>query len=565
MRIPLKQFSGMQPRLEPHLLPAAAAVDAVDVILERGSLIPLRRPLRIKTLPKARPIRSIYRFGKDVDDDSRFWFHWTQDTDVTRGPIPDDTTERTYFTEPGKGPQVTDASMGTSGSYLPSASFKLGVPAPSGRPGVIVIPASAPSEPSDEGDDELPKDPVVEPIQQSCVLVYTFVSAWGEEGAPSEVSDPFDAADGDTISVHNMMSPPGGNVSIPRKRLYVAVTDNYGSATLRFWAEVSAGATTYSAPLNFITLAEALPEFSMIPPPDNLFGIMSHPAGFLVGFVGQQVYRSEVMKPYGWPHFSPVSHDIVGGAVMGQSTVICTKGDTYIATQSDPLTFTPLRLEGYQPCVSKRSIKAFQGGVLYASPDGLVMVDPNGRLSVITSGILTREQWQRYKPESMHAAVHDSRYYCWYENGAEKGCLILDATDGDVVMTRSSIFVTAAYSDHRRDELFVALENGDLCKWNAGPLVQLEWTGRTYILERPQNLGAVQVVADAYPLIFELDAVVETDTGPRTIHISKTIHNGRPVRMDGSYRARTYSYSVKSTSVVREITIASTLANVTAE
>ena len=117
---------------------------------------------------------------------------------------------------------------------------------------------------------------------------------------------------------------------------------------------------TFSDKVDFTLLGEALPERALAPPPADLFGIMAHPGGFLVGFSGKRVYRSEVFKPYGWPYYSPVADEIVGGAVMGQATVICTKGDTYLATQADPVTMTPTRLDGHQPCVAKRTIRAFR-------------------------------------------------------------------------------------------------------------------------------------------------------------------------------------------------------------
>src|SRR5690606_34386968 len=115
---------------------------------------------------------------------------------------------------------------------------------------------------------------------------------------------------------------------------------------------------------------------------------------------------SEVFKPYGWPYYFPVADDIVGGAIIGQSTVICTKGSTYLSTQADPINFTPIQLDGWQPCVSKRSICTLQGGVMYASPDGLVSVDQSNGIRVITANILTRDEWQAYKPESMMCVTH---------------------------------------------------------------------------------------------------------------------------------------------------------------
>jgi len=224
-----------------------------------------------------------------------------------------------------------------------------------------------------------------------------------------------------------------------------------------------------------------------------------------------------------------------------------------------------VQLDGWQPCVAKRSIKAFKGGVLYASPDGLVMVDAGGSLSVVTETLLTRRQWQQYHPASMHAAVHDNRYYCWYDNGTDQGCLILDVSATGVTFTHSTQYTTAAYSDPRRDELFVALEDGKLYKWDAGNPLPLTWTSKRFIFDRPQNIGALQVVADSYPVNITLCAIVETDTGKRSVNTTKTLTSARPARLPAHYRAREYWITVTTHSAVREITLASTLGNITAQ
>ncbi|MNV19935.1 hypothetical protein D3C71_1108160 [compost metagenome] len=322
---------------------------------------------------------------------------------------------------------------------------------------------------------------------------------------------------------------------------------------------------TFSDEVDFTLLGEALPERALVPPPADLFGLMDHPAGFMIGFSGKRVYRSEVFKPFGWPYYSPVADEIVGGAIMGQATVVCTKGDTYLATQADPVTLTPLRLDGNQPCVAKRSIRAFKGGVVYASPDGLVMVDQTGGLSLVTEEMLTRAQWQAYRPESMHTNVHDSRLFCWYDTGASRGGLIFDLTRGAMSMTRTDVYATASYSDGRRDELFLALPDGDVHKWDGGVLpLAMRCVSKMFLLERAQNIGAAQVVAAAYPVTFRLRAVIEAVGGAREVVVEQVVLSGRPFRLRGNYRARSYEFTVEGTAAITEVTMASTLGNVTA-
>jgi len=548
MRIPLKSFTGMAPRLEPHLLAEHAAQHASDVVLERGTLAPLRAPAFVADLAKPGIKQTIYRFGKDIDSDAAHWFHFPADADIVCGPVADDTSERTYFTQSGQPPMVTDASIATTDALMPSNAWRLGVPAATTPAAVLVTPGTA-------QDDE----------RQQCYLAFTFVSAWGEEGAPNEVSAPFNAATGDTLVVSALEGIPAGAYQMQHKRLYVSVTDANGVAILRFWKEIPVGTDTFSAELDITTLGETLPEYSHVPPPDDLFGIMAHPGGFMVGFSGQRVYRSEPFLPYAWPHHSPLPEAIVGGAISGQRLIVCTRSGTWLATTADPLDFRPARLDGDHPCAAKRSIRAFKGGVVYAGDDGLVMVDAASNLSVITEALITPRQWQHYHPASMHAAVHDNRYYCWYDNGTDKGCLILDVSATGVTLTHSSQYATAAFADPLRDALFVALPDGKLYKWDAGHALPFTWTSKRFIFDRPQNLGAVQVVAEGWPVSVTLHALIETDTGQRTVTTTRSVTSARPQRLPAHYRAREYWLTVTSTHTVREITLASTLGNVTAQ
>src|SRR3546814_9312607 len=83
----------------------------------------------VTNLAKLGTIKTIYRFGKSLDDDALHWFHFVNDADVTRGPIADDTQERTYYTEAGRPPMVTDSTLATADGSMPSVGYPLGIPA----------------------------------------------------------------------------------------------------------------------------------------------------------------------------------------------------------------------------------------------------------------------------------------------------------------------------------------------------------------------------------------------------------------------------------------------------
>ena len=90
MREAEKAFTGMVPMVEPHLLPAGASQELVNGNPLGGALVPYKGPAKVADLAKPGTKLAIYRFGRSLDDDARFWFHWLHDTDVARGAIPDD-------------------------------------------------------------------------------------------------------------------------------------------------------------------------------------------------------------------------------------------------------------------------------------------------------------------------------------------------------------------------------------------------------------------------------------------------------------------------------------------
>ena len=199
----------MVPMVEPHLLPAGASRSWSTATRWAARWCP---GAKVADLAKPGTKLAIYRFGRSLDDDARFWFHWLHDTDVARGAIPDDaqgvpisrrpasrragfdhgdlqradadglvlakpgtklaiyrfgrsldddarfwfhwrttptwraarsrTMHRATFTEAGQPPRVTDSTMATSSAQMPTAW--LGIPAATVRATVTVTPQPNP-------------------------------------------------------------------------------------------------------------------------------------------------------------------------------------------------------------------------------------------------------------------------------------------------------------------------------------------------------------------------------------------------------------------------------------
>jgi hypothetical protein len=222
--------------------------------------------------------------------------------------------------------------------------------------------------------------------------------------------------------------------------------------------------------------------------------------GILAGFRGNEVYFCEPYLPHAWPasYALTVEFPIVGLAAFGESLVVATKGNPFIISGSTPAGMSQAKLPIYEPCISKRSIASDEGGALYASPNGVVKIS-QGFAGVSTRALMTRAEWQVYRPESMLGAVLDGRYYLFCDSPTNGfvGALILDRNEAASPMTTTTMFTTAAYPEPTSAALHV-LQSDEIKIWegSVNEFLPFEWRSKLFILPRPLNFGAAQIEAD---------------------------------------------------------------------
>jgi hypothetical protein len=350
--IVVKAFGGMRPIVEPHLLDPSESVLAQNVRLISGAVQPLRGSTVLRSLNVTAP-KTIWRFGNSTNE-SEWWLEFANQTDVIRSPIPSDSWGRTYWTD-GATPKYAPSTLLLSGTgAYPGASYTLGVPAPTAAPSIF---GAASSEPSAETRS----------------YVYTYVSAFGEEGPPSPPSPPQTLNPDLAVTVSSMQTGPSGAYSITLKRIYR--TSAVGSsAQFQFVTEIPVATTSYVDTVAQASLGEVLATEDWQPPPAGLRGLKMLANGGAIGFVGNTVYTTEPNLPHAWAHSTAIEDTIVGIGVFRQGAALLTNGHPYIFTGADPGAMTPERLERPLACLSRESIVDTGDGCLYASSEGLVSV-----------------------------------------------------------------------------------------------------------------------------------------------------------------------------------------------
>lgn len=386
-------------------------------------------------------------------------------------------------------------------------------------------------------------------VPESRSYVYTFVSAYGEEGPPSGASEVVDLDPNESVTV-SLPSTPSGSINVTLKRIYRSSTVGT-RAQFQFVAEVPAAQVSYVDSIEQGNLGEVIPSTNWYGPPAGLQGLRLMANGASVGFVGKTLYFSEPNLPHAWPHEYPIDEEIVGIGVFGQSVAVLTKGYPYLFQGVDPAAMASTKLQLPQACASRRSIVETGDGVVYASPDGLVSIGAS--VGVITQSMVSRTQWQSYNPSSMQAYLHNGRVVIFHTTVAnDKSVTLFDLSGQGAMMTISSVgegdSVTAGYHDARTDTLYIAKGN-QILRWDSGTALTMIWRSKVYRLPWPDNFALAQVRAQSYPVTFRLYA------DGALIH-TEAVQGQDSFRLPSGFRAIDYYFDIEGSATVTEVVIA---------
>ena len=531
--ITIRSFGGMNPITTAKNLPDNAAQVSTNTYLSKGSIKPWKGGATV-VATSGGTVKSIHRYG-DTAVDNQYWFEFTEDVDVQKGPISSDQWKRIYFT--GKDyPRYTLTGVGNVTAPYPTASYKLGVPVPMLAPVATV-----------SGDATDPND-----LVETRIYVYTYVTAYGEEGVPSDASLQADLRPGQTVTLTSLSSAPSGNYNITKKRIYRSNTGSSGSAIYQFVAEIDVGVTTFVDTVANGDLSEENASGNYDMPDANMVGITGIANGMLAGFFDNTVCISEPFLPHAWPleYRLSTEHKIVGIGAFAQSLAVLTESYPYVATGVDPSSMSMEKLPLQQACVSKRSIVEMGEGVIYASPDGLFSIGSGG-ISNITQNLFTREEWQSYNPSSILGCQYDGRYFAFYDTGSVKGCLLFSFNGVEPTFCTLDIHATAAYNDPLNDTLFLVI-NGNIVKFNYGSALTYKWRSKNFLLVQPQNLGAAQVLAKGYPLTFRLYC-------DGSLKHTQTVASVAPFRLPSGFLATELEFEVEGTTEIEQVSLASSM------
>lgn len=345
-------------------------------------------------------------------------------------------------------------------------------------------------------------------VAETRVYTYTWVSkiaTFEFESGPSDPSLSADVFKGQSVTLSKLEQPTlssglyyvtrsGVQYQVTARRIYRSVNGVY-----LFVAEIGPDKTSFVDTLAADDLSEEMTVTGWALPPANLTGLINMPNGIMAGFVGRDVYFCDPYHPHAWPegYIQTVDYPVVGLGRMDTTLAVLTKGVPYFIQGSHPDSMVVVKSDIQQACASKRSIVSISGTVIYASPDGLVMLSTAGS-KVITDNMFTRAQWQSLNPSSIHAYQHDSKYVAFYDTGTVQGGFMYDLISGQFIF--HDIYATAGYNDLVRDYLYLAFSDRTIKKWFEGSAKTYTWRSKIFTMPRVVGFGCAQVEAAAYPV-----------------------------------------------------------------
>lgn len=536
-------FAGENRAIHPRLLPDNVGTVSRNCKPGRGDLRPWKAPAQVATVPAGR--QTIYRMGRDTPSDNTYWLSWTGVVHAVRGFEADDTTERTYYTGDGV-PKVTNniALSGVAPQDNPGANWRpMGLPAP----------ASACTLTASGGES-------AESV--SCFYVYTYVNDWGWESAQSPVSAVLTRATDAATAITGFAAPPSGNYQINRIRIYRTKTGTSGSTEFFFLREIAYG--TPSTTDDNRDLGEVLSTSTWLPAPGvstgmgidegNLKNLTSLWNGMMAGITGNSVRFCEAYVPYAWPiNYDVVPPDAkpVALGVFGQSLLVLTTGRPLLVSGSSPDSMDQQPVEMSQGCIAERSVVSMGSGVAWASEDGLCWYGSGGARSILTAGLMTREDWQALKPETIIGKMYEGLYFGSYDDGSgRKGFLIDPASPQGLYFL--DMGHVAMHFDELRDQLYV-LDGTSIKKWDAGLAMTYRARSKQFQAPHPMNFGAAEVTADAYPVTFRLFA-------DGVLKHTQSVTGRNPFRLPSGFLAQDWQIEIEGANAVQGVAIGTSIA-----
>ncbi|MBP6652581.1 MAG: hypothetical protein KA181_09170 [Xylophilus sp.] len=450
----------------------------------------------------------------------------------------------------------TTKSIASSGSFVSAAGIakdEMGALARAVEAEYSAIVAELPqviSEAWDGGGMGASMPPVEDRIVDTRFYVYTHVNDLGEESAPSPVSAVVEVDQRDTVNISIAAAPSGRNIT--HWRFYRSNVGTVGAA-FQFIAEGPAATLTGTDGVLASEMGEVLPTTTWAEPPTGLRGICDMHNGIMAGFFKNTTAFCEPFVPYAWPVEYQLScnYPIVAQEAFGQTLVRMHRGGVDFISGADPASMSVDKEVSTQVCVSARSVCKVEGGVVFASPDGLCLANGSG-VQVLTAGRILRDDWQAFNPATMNCVYSEGTVYMLAT--ATPNVLALHLPTGRITTVTMGSIMTAAYMDRTTDALYAVSGTTVYRLFGANSARTAVWKSKRMVLPQQASFAWVAVESN-----YADGPVTVRWYGDGVLRHTATVNSREPVRLPPG-RYLEHEVEVESQSRWNALTLASSTA-----
>lgn len=442
-------FAGIVPRLRSKQLPKGYATVAHNVDLSHGSIKAFLEPRHIKDV-SADTVK-LYVWGCDL-------FAWSKCVSIAEW-LPD--CPRLFITGNADYPQTATLEKGQL------VYRRLGVLSPPTPPT-----ANATSVHNDKS--------------RSVAYIITFVNSFGEESGPSIPSNDVVIEDGQQVEISFRYNPPV-EYDVKKVRIYRRETGfNTGLEKEQqlqthwfFLTELDVRAREFTDTTSIIDLGWAFDGIDTREPPSNLTNITAiSQTAILAGSVANKLLFSRNLQPHNWELSQEMTLDdnVVSMGAVGNSLFVATDGHPY-RVQADVgcdkrecrQVFRFAQSFPIISCHTGSGAIATPFGFVYATTDGVVLLTEGTNPQIITSEVLSQDDWRKLAPHTARFAYYKGALFVV----TEKISFILWLDSNTYADSKNKKMTTISdepidMTVTRQGELLLLQQNGRIEQWNAG-------------------------------------------------------------------------------------------------
>ncbi|MCJ7409525.1 hypothetical protein LPQ06_28440, partial [Klebsiella pneumoniae] len=141
-----------------------------------------------------------------------------------------------------------------------------------------------------------------------------------------------------------------------------------------------------------------------------------------------------------------------------------------------------------------RSIVSTSSGVMYASTDGLVLIDGgSNRGQIVSRGWVTKDEWlTMFSPKTQMSSVYQDRYLAFYSSQLGFTIGFDDPVTGFTELQYDN--VSSVDLDPLTGQTLITIGN-TVYEWDGDPTGALmyQWKSKPFLQTKPVNFGALQI------------------------------------------------------------------------